>query len=155
MSRTLTIFIDGACQGNPGPAGIGVAIFEEGKLVKEIAKPLGEATNNIAEYSALIYALLEAAALKADHLKIFTDSQLVCRQVGGQYKIKNIHLKFLHGQVLLLLKLFKEARVEHIAREKNELADKLATSSLKIQKSSQDDRPEEFLFGEESPSSRG
>ena len=155
MSKGLTIFIDGACQGNPGPAGIGVAIFENEKLLKEISKPLGEATNNIAEYSALIYALLEAAALKAERLKILTDSQLVCRQVSGEYKIKNIHLKFLHGQVLLLMKLFKEVRIENVPREKNARADKLATSSLKIQKSSQDDRPEEFLFGEESPSSRG
>jgi len=155
LSKGLTIFIDGACQGNPGPAGIGVAIFENEKLLKEISKPLGEATNNIAEYSALIYALLEAAALKAERLKILTDSQLVCRQVSGEYKIKNIHLKFLHGQVLLLMKLFKEVRIENVPREKNARADKLATNSLKIQKSSQDDRPEEFLFGEESPSSRG
>ena len=155
MSKALTIFIDGACQGNPGEAGIGVAIFEQEKLLKEISQPLGEATNNIAEYSALIYALIQAAALKADRLKIFTDSELVCRQVAGQYKIKNVHLKFLHGQVLLLLTLFKEVRVEHIGREKNQQADKLATSSLKIKKGSQDNRPGEFLFGEESPSSRG
>ncbi len=155
MSKALTIFIDGACHGNPGPAGIGVAIFEKEKLIKEIALPLGEATNNIAEYSALIYALLEAAALKVDSVTIFTDSQLACRQVNGQYKIKNTHLKFLHGQVLLLMTLFKNVHVEHIAREKNQLADALAGRSLKIQKSSQDDRPEEFLFGEESPSSRG
>jgi len=155
LSKKLTIFIDGACQGNPGPAGIGVAIFEDDQLIKELSYPLGEATNNIAEYSALIYALLEAAAFKADRLTIFTDSQLVCRQVSGEYKIKNVHLKFLHGQVLLLLKLFKEVKVEHVPREKNKRADQLAASSLKIQKSSQDDRPGEFLFGEESPSSRG
>ena len=155
MSKTLKIFVDGACHGNPGPAGIGVAIFENEELIKEIAKPIGEATNNVAEYSALVHGLLEAAAMKAERISVLMDSQLVCRQVGGRYKIKDIHLKFLHDQVLLLLKMFKEARVEHIPREKNALADGLAARSLRKQKSSQDDRPEVFLFGEENPSSTG
>lgn len=155
MSKALKIFIDGACHGNPGPAGIGVAIFENEKLIKEISKPIGEATNNIAEYSALIFGLLEAQSLKAERLTILSDSQLVCRQVGGQYKIKNAHLKFLHEQILLLIKMFKAVEVRHIPREENALADKLAGSSLKTKKSSQDDRPEAFLFGEESPSSKG
>ena len=155
MSKALKIFIDGACHENPGPAGIGVAIFENEKLIKEISKPIGDATNNIAEYSALIFGLLEAQSLKADKLIILSDSQLVCRQVGGEYKIKNTHLKFLHEQVLVLIKMFKAVEVRHIPREENALADKLAAGSLKIKKGSQDDRPEEFLFGEESPSSKG
>jgi ribonuclease HI len=155
LSKALKIFVDGACHGNPGPAGIGVAIFENEKLIKEISKPIGDATNNIAEYSALIFGLLEAQSLKAEKLTILSDSQLVCRQVEGTYKIKNIHLKFLHEQILFLLKMFKAVEIRHIPREENELADKLAAGSLKIRKGSQDDRPEEFLFGEESPSSKG
>ncbi len=155
MSKALKIFVDGACHGNPGPAGIGVAIFQDGALIKEISKPIGEATNNIAEYSALIFALLEAVHLKADRLTILSDSQLMCRQVGGKYKVKEPHLKFLHEEILLLIKMFKAVEVCHVPREENALADKLAAGSLKIKKGSQDDRPEAFLFGEESPSSKG
>ena len=155
MSKHLKIFIDGACHGNPGPAGIGVVIFENDKLIEEFSKPIGDATNNIAEYNALIYGLTQALHLKADHVTVLTDSQLVCRQVTGVYKIKSVHLKFLYDQAVSLLKAFKTAEVQHIPREQNEIADRLAARSLKTCKSSPDDRPEVFFFGEESPSSAG
>lgn len=155
MSKTLKIFIDGACRGNPGPAGIGVVIFEGKKVLKEISKPIGEATNNIAEYSALIFGLIEAATLKAEKIQIFSDSELVCRQIGGKYKIKNQKLKFFYDEAIALFKCFKSVEIKHIPREENTQADKLATGSLKDIKSSPDDRPEVYLFGEESPSSKG
>ncbi len=125
------MFTDGACQGNPGPAGIGVVIFQNDEIVKEISKPIGDATNNIAEYSALIFGLQEALKLKAEQLEVFMDSELVCRQISGQYKVKNKNLKFLYDQAVHLLEGFKSVTVKHVVREKNKQPDKLATSSLK------------------------
>ncbi len=154
MNDVWEIFIDGACSGNPGEAGIGVVINHKGKTVKEISKAIGEATNNIAEYSALIYALQEAATFKAKNLKIFTDSELLHRQVSGVYKVKNEKLKFLYDQVRLLIKGFDHVDLNHIRREKNKEADNLATESLKKKQT----KVVALLFenfGEESPSSKG
>jgi len=114
LSEMWEIFIDGACSGNPGEAGIGIVINHGGKTVKEISKVIGEATNNIAEYSALIYALQEATALKARKLKIFTDSELLFRQVTGVYKVKNDKLKFLYDQIQLLMKEFDHVDLNHV-----------------------------------------
>ena len=154
MSEVWEIFIDGACSGNPGEAGVGIVISYEGKIVKEISKAIGEATNNIAEYSALIYALQEAMALKAKKLRIFTDSELLFRQVTGVYKVKNTKLKFLYDQFQLLMKEFDCVDLNHVRREKNKKADSLATRSLK-QKQAKVVAPLFENFGEESPSSKG
>lgn len=126
----LEIFVDGACSGNPGPAGIGVVIRRGGKTVAEISRPIGEATNNIAEYSALICALQEALVLKAARLKIFTDSELMFHQLTGSYKVRDQKLKFLYEQVQQLKRGFANVELAHVPREKNKEADKLATSSL-------------------------
>ncbi|MDP8263894.1 MAG: ribonuclease HI family protein [Candidatus Aceula lacicola] len=131
MSKKLRMFVDGACRGNPGPAGIGVAILDGDHIVKEISKPIGDATNNIAEYSALVFGLQEALKLKAESLEVFMDSELVCRQIAGQYKIKSQNLKFLYDQAMHLLEGFKDVKVKHVPREQNKQADKLATGSLK------------------------
>ena len=131
LSKKLKMFVDGACRGNPGPAGIGVVIFEGNNVVKEISKPIGDATNNVAEYSALVFGLQEALKLKAESLEVFMDSELVCRQIAGQYKIKSQNLKFLYDQAMHLLEGFKDVSVKHVVREQNKQADKLATSSLK------------------------
>jgi len=154
VSEVWEIFIDGACSGNPGEAGIGIVINHEGKTVKEISKAIGEATNNIAEYSALIYALQEVAALNAKKLRIFTDSELLFRQVTGVYKVKNDKLKFLYDQVQLLMKGFDHVDLNHVRREKNKIADSLATRSL-IKKQTKVVAPLFENFGEESPSSKG
>lgn len=130
MSELLEIAVDGACSGNPGRAGIGVVIRRNGEIIKEISRAIGEATNNIAEYSALICALQEALVLKADSVKIFTDSELVYKQVRGEYKIKNETLKGLHAQVIQLKTAFKDFELIHVLRDKNREADKLATRSL-------------------------
>ena len=134
MSYKLEIFTDGACSGNPGPAGVGVVIKHEGKIVKEIAKPIGDATNNIAEYTALIYALQEALALKADEVLVRADSELMCRQVNGKYVVRHENIKPLFEQVKKLATGFKRFRLEHVRREANQEADKLSRDAIKKEK---------------------
>ena len=154
MINDLKVHIDGACRGNPGEASIGVVIWQGGKKIKEIAKPIGEATNNIAEYSALIYALEEALSLKAKKVLILTDSELVFKQVTGAYKVKNETIKFLWDQVVLLKQNFQHFDIQHIPREQNVEADRLASRIL-------DKRQAEVVASlfdnkeEESPSSEG
>ncbi len=134
MSGIFEIHIDGACKGNPGPASVGVIIEQDGKRIAEIAKEIGIATNNFAEYSAMIVALEEAARLKAEHLRIFTDSELLYNQLKGQYKIKSENLKDLHKKANELAKSFKKIELKHVLREKNKEADKLASSVFKKDK---------------------
>ena len=93
------MYVDGACSGNPGEAGIGVIVKRDGKMIKEISQSIGQATNNIAEYTAMIYALQEALILKSDNVTIYTDSELVFNQVTGNYKVKDAKLLLLFDQV--------------------------------------------------------
>lgn len=125
------IYIDGASKGNPGPSGVGAVICRGGQTVKNISVYIGEATNNVAEYNALIYALQEALILKAQKIKVNTDSELLYRQIKRIYKIKNQNLLVLYNQATRLLSAFKEAQVQHIPRENNRGADKLATLAVK------------------------
>jgi ribonuclease HI len=154
MNKSLEIFVDGACSGNPGEAGIGVVINRGGKTVKEISHAIGEATNNIAEYSALIYALQEAIVLKAGKLRIFTDSELLFRQITGVYRVKNEKLKVLFDRVRHLMRGFDHVDIHHVCREKNKEADRLAAQSLK-KKQTKVVAPLFEDIGEESPSSTG
>ncbi len=149
----LEIFTDGACAGNPGPAGIGVVIKQGGQVIKEVSASIGRATNNIAEYTALIRALEEALALKADDVLVTTDSELMFRQVTGVYSVKHARIKPLFEQVKTLSAGFKHFRIAHVRREKNKEADKL--SRLGVKKAGQDGRPVVAGNGEESPSSKG
>ncbi len=148
----LEIFTDGACSGNPGPAAVGVVINQNGKTIKEISRFIGPATNNIAEYTALIVGLQEALVLKADQVFVKMDSELMYKQIIGEYKVKHEGIKPLFDQVKLLEKGFKQAEFMHVPREQNSEADKLARLGLKI---SQDDRPDAKGVREESPSSKG
>jgi|SRR5581483_597271 len=127
----LTIFTDGGARGNPGPAGIGVVIHDEaGKVIKQLKQYIGEATNNTAEYKALILALREAAALKADDLQINMDSELIVRQMQGVYKIKEPNLKILAQEVIILRNQFKSVTFTHVPREQNKAADKLVNQAI-------------------------
>ena len=153
MSRALELFTDGACQGNPGEAAIGVIIKENGKIVKRISKTIGLATNNIAEYAALIYGLQQALILQADQVIVNTDSELLYYQIKGNYKIKHPNLKFLFDLVQHLSEGFKNLEIQHIPREKNQEADKLATQAIKKEQAKM--VAPLFDFGEESPSSVG
>ena len=130
-NRSLTIYIDGACIGNPGRAGIGIVIYnEEGKKLKEISKSIGMATNNIAEYTALIFALQEGLLLDCrEKMTVYTDSELLYKQIKGEYKVKNDNLKLLIHLAKHLITGYKIFQIEHIGRELNKLADKLASQA--------------------------
>ncbi len=165
----LEIYTDGACSGNPGPAGIGVVIKADGRIIKEISKFIGQATNNIAEYTALIYALQEALILKADEVWVKTDSELMHRQVIGLYKVKHENIKPLFEQVRHLSAGFQQFHLDHIPREQNSEADQLSRQAITKaplasatgadhicnNTASQDGRPSALGGGEESPSSKG
>jgi ribonuclease HI len=124
--KGLEIYIDGASQGNPGPAGAGIILTRDGEVIKNMSVHLGIQTNNVAEYTALVLGLQEALILRADIVRIYTDSQLVSRQVSKEYKIKSPNLMGLYYQVEHLLSAFDSAQVQYIPRNKNRGADKLA-----------------------------
>lgn len=128
-NEVYEIFIDGASRGNPGPGGIGVVIKLGDKIIKNISKYIGEVTNNIAEYSALVYALEEALVLRFDRIKINTDSELLYRQIKGIYRVKNTGIRPYYEQALRLIKGFGAIELQHIGREYNKEADKLAKNA--------------------------
>jgi ribonuclease HI len=131
MKKKLILYTDGGARGNPGPAGAGVAIFDEkGKLVRKLSKFLGKTTNNQAEYQALILGLGKAIEMEADEVSCFLDSELIVRQLQGKYKVKNDGLKPLFGEVLGLMNNFEKIEFRHILREKNKLADKLVNHAI-------------------------
>ena len=131
MSKSISIFIDGASRGNPGPSGIGIVFCDEqDNVVKKLFKFIGNATNNIAEYSALIYALQEALIDRYDEVKIKSDSELLTRQLTGEYKVKNDVLRLYCGLFQHISKGFNKIEVISIARENNSLADKLANKAI-------------------------
>jgi ribonuclease HI len=129
--KELQIYIDGASKGNPGPSGIGVVICQEGQTIKNISNYIGNTTNNVAEYTALIYGLQEGIMLGAENLKINTDSQLLYRQLKKVYKIKSPNILGLYNQVQHLMGAFKEVSLNHISRQENKGADKLADKAVK------------------------
>ena len=132
-NKRIEIYIDGGARGNPGPAGIGVVILDEkGKKIKEFGKYIGEATNNIAEYNALLYGLEEALIIRADEVLINMDSELVAKQLLGDYRVKDANITPLFERALNMLKSFKNFEVRHIAREKNKEADKLVNKAINL-----------------------
>jgi len=126
----LTIFTDGACYPNPGKMGIGIVIYKEGKIFKEIGKKIGKGTNNIAEYQALINGLKEAKKLGASTIKIFSDSNLMIQQIEGNYSIKKEHLARLNEKALEILKTFDSFEITYIPREKNRIANRLSIRAI-------------------------
>jgi ribonuclease HI len=127
------IYIDGGARGNPGPAGIGVVILDAGrKKVREVYKYIGEATNNIAEYSALICALEEAVALCAREIIVHMDSELIAKQLSGEYRVKNADLKAFFERAVEMLKRFNSFEIKHIDRAKNKDADKLVNKAINL-----------------------
>jgi len=132
-SKKLFIYTDGGARGNPGPAGIGVVILDgTNKKIKELYKYIGEATNNVAEYNALIYGLEEASSLKADKIVVHLDSELVSKQLNGEYRVKNADIKPLFERAVDILKTFRSFEVKHIEREKNKDADRLANKAINL-----------------------
>jgi ribonuclease HI len=126
----LTINVDGGARGNPGPAAIGVVVSNaEGGVVEEIAERIGVATNNVAEYRALLRGVGAARALGADEVEIIGDSELVARQLTGAYRVKNAELKPLHAEVLRALDGM-QWQIRTVPRAENFRADALVNAAL-------------------------
>jgi ribonuclease HI len=130
MSR-VTVNVDGGARGNPGPAAIGIVLRDEsGTVIEEAGERIGEATNNVAEYRALLRGIELAAAQGADELDLIGDSELVVRQVEGRYKVKNAGIKPLHEEVKRALADFDSWSIRHVRRDDNAEADKLVNQAL-------------------------
>jgi len=131
MYNKLIIYTDGGARGNPGPAAIGAILKDEGgKILAEISECIGEATNNQAEYRAVIAALHKAKELGAGELQFFLDSELVVKQLKREYKVKNDGLAPLFLQVHNLTVGFKKITFQHVRRELNVEADRLVNLAL-------------------------
>lgn len=126
----LTINIDGAARGNPGPAGIGVVAKKDGKIVFKIKKYIGKTTNNVAEYNALITAVEHCLKLNFLEILVYSDSELIVKQVTGKYEVKDKKLLHLHKKVVKLTEKLKNFKIVHTKRENNMEADKLANEAI-------------------------
>jgi ribonuclease HI len=127
----LTIYTDGASRGNPGEAGAGVIIYDRhGSVVTKIKVYLGITTNNVAEYMALIIALKEAVSLKADAVRLFSDSELMVRQLTGIYRVKDRKMQALAAEARKLLSNFSRYDIVSVARAHNSEADRLANLAI-------------------------
>jgi len=126
----VTICIDGASRGNPGQAAIGVVVLFGGEPVGEIAERIGFATNNVAEYKAMLRGLDEAAALGASTVHVQSDSELLVRQLLGEYKVRNDVLLPLHREAQTRMRQFEHVHVFHVPRARNAAADGLANRAL-------------------------
>ena len=123
--------VDGAARGNPGPAGCGAVIADEnGAIVKELSRYLGHATNNVAEYEALLMGLEALLRMGRKSVVVQSDSELLVRQLNGQYRVKDEKLKVLFQRVAALLSQFSSYRIVHVRRELNKLADRLANQGI-------------------------
>jgi ribonuclease HI len=130
LSR-ITVNVDGGARGNPGPAAIGVVVRNGGgEVLAEVGERIGEATNNVAEYRALLRGIELAVAHGADELELVGDSELVVRQVEGRYKVKNAGMKELHSEVKRALRDFDSWSIRHVRREQNADADRLVNEAL-------------------------
>jgi len=127
----VVVHVDGGARGNPGPAAIGVVVSDaDGRLVEEVAEAIGETTNNVAEYRALLRGLERARALGADEVEVVGDSELVAKQVTGQYKVKHAGLRPLHAEALRALAGFARWQVRTVPRAQNAAADALVNAAL-------------------------
>lgn len=126
----LELYCDGASRGNPGPAAYGFVVFSGGEVVAEEGKCLGITTNNVAEYEALIRGLERCRTLGGNEVVVRADSELMVRQLNGQYKVRSPHLVPLFEKARQLLRSFPRSRVLHVRREENSHADALANKAL-------------------------
>jgi len=127
----VVIHVDGGARGNPGPAGAGVVISDpDGTPLHEAGYYLGRCTNNVAEYTGLVRALEVATAMKANKVAIHSDSELMVKQLNGEYRVKSPDLKPLYQQATKLLNGFARSTVTHVYRDKNQRADALANMAM-------------------------
>lgn len=124
------IFTDGASSGNPGPSGYGYIILDENdNVVRSSSKFIGHSTNNIAEYLGLYNALKEVSNLDPDFIEIFLDSELIVKQIKGEYKVRNEKLKEIYKKIVEILENYNYT-ITHISRQLNKNADKLAKDAI-------------------------
>ncbi len=140
--KTLSVLIniDGGARGNPGPAGAGVIIktADDGTVIFEGGFFLGKATNNVAEYHGLLEGLAAADKLQADVVEVLSDSELMVRQMNGQYRVKNAGLKPLYERACRLRDKFSSFTIRHIPREQNKAADKLVNQAINLKSNVED-----------------
>jgi ribonuclease HI len=127
---TATVHIDGAARGNPGPAAYAVVLRRPGLPTIEEAEPIGKATNNVAEYTALVRALELASELGVKTLAVFSDSELLVKQMNGEYRVKNADLQELYAEAQTLRKRFDRVTLTHVRRAQNADADRLGNLAL-------------------------
>jgi ribonuclease HI len=129
----ITAYTDGGARGNPGPAGYGVHVLDaDGQTLAELVGPLGSATNNVAEYSGLIAALQWAVDHGHRRLRVRMDSELVIKQMRGEYKVKHAGMQALHAEAKRLVARLDQVTLEHVRREQNKVADKLSNQAMDI-----------------------
>jgi ribonuclease HI len=127
----VVLHVDGGARGNPGPAAIGVVVSSpDGEVLDEVAETIGVATNNVAEYRALLRGLERAGALGATEVEIVNDSELVAKQLAGAYKVKHPAMKPLYAEAIAALRRFDAWRVRSVPRAENARADELVNRAL-------------------------
>ncbi len=131
MTRKAVLYADGASRGNPGPAGIGFVLLIGKEKISHSAF-IGHSTNNVAEYTALLRGLETAIERGVQDIEVYMDSELVVRQINGQYRVREPHLKVLYNSVLNLLRRFRSYQVRHIPRSENREADRLSKEATKV-----------------------
>jgi ribonuclease HI len=136
MLDEVVVFFDGGARGNPGPAAIGAVVLDPSSapptLLASVSERIGETTNNVAEYRALIAGLEAAAATPSRAVRVRGDSKLVIEQVAGRWKVKQEHLRPLHAQVRALLSHYDDVDLAHVRRELNTDADALVNAALDL-----------------------
>lgn len=132
MVTEIKVYSDGGARGNPGPAAVGVVAYKGSEELFRISKCIGKATNNVAEYTALICALDKIIDMHcADHPVLFhLDSELVVKQLNGEYKVKDLNLKLLYERVLTKVGKISCVKFIHVRREQNTIADMLVNKAL-------------------------
>ncbi len=131
----VVLHVDGGARGNPGPAAIGVVVSApDGEVLEELGERIGVATNNVAEYRALLRGLERAQALGASEVEIVNDSELVARQLTGAYKVKHPAMKPLHAEAIAALRRLDDWRVRSVPRAQNARADELVNQALDAQR---------------------
>jgi ribonuclease HI len=127
----LVLHVDGGSRGNPGPAAIGVVIGDaDGAVIEEVAERIGVATNNVAEYRAVIKGLERASALGANEVEVVNDSELIAKQINGEYKVKHAAMRPLFDEARAALRKFERWQVRTVRREFNTAADALVNAAL-------------------------
>ena len=130
-AKRLVVNVDGGARGNPGPAAVAAVLATpEGDVVDEVGQAIGPATNNVAEYRAVLLGIERARALGASEVELIGDSELVVRQVRGEYKVKDAELRKLYARVVRELAELDEWSIRHVPREQNAAADTLVNAAL-------------------------